>query len=178
VVDLFETESDAEHTYDWVYHNVGDLKPALQMAGRPAPLGKGAGYQHMSAVREAHTDGAWSADFVQPDGVVRITMAGAAGTSVFAGMGMMNNPPTPCPMIVTRRTGKRTLFATTIEATRGTPLIRGVRILERRQADEIAVEIDLGEERLGVLLADTAGRQRELFGAPTDGRFLIVRQVR
>lgn len=175
VVDLFETESDAEHTYDWVYHNVGDLKAGLQMAARPAPLGKGAGYQHMSDVREAHTDGAWSADFVQPDGVVRITMAGAAGTSVFAGMGMMNNPPTPCPMMVARRTGKRTLFAVTIEATRATPRVRGIRILERRQADEIAVEIDLGEERLGVLLADTAGPQRELFGTRTHGRFLIVR---
>jgi hypothetical protein len=178
VVDVFVADSEAEHTYDWVYHNVGTLHTDLTMTPRPEPLGTRAGYQHMSDIREGHTDGAWSVDFVQPDGVVKADMAGGTGTAVFAGMGMMNNPPVPCPVVVARRTGKRALFVAVIEPTRTSPRVRGVRALECRLVDEVAVEIDLGEERFGVLLADTAGPRREFLGKRTDGRFLIVRQER
>ena len=178
IIDVFELASDKEHTYDWVYHNVGRLQPGLALSPRPGPLGSKAGYQHVQQVEEARTDATWHIDFEQPNGRVRVTMAGTTGTRVFTGVGMMNNPPEPCPMILARRIAGHTCFVSAIEVTDATPGVRDIRLLDDREPDEIAVVVDLEKERIGMLLAPTPGPHRDLLGTRVAGRVCLVRQPR
>ena len=64
ILDLFEARSNdgAEHRFDWVYHNFGQLSTPLSLApysGFPNTNG----YQHLSQARAATTAESWQVDF-------------------------------------------------------------------------------------------------------------------
>jgi hypothetical protein len=154
VLDVFETSSGEEHTYDYLYHNFGNLRPGLDTVSRDEPLAKGAGYQHMADVRSASTSGDWSATFEQEGANVRTIMLGEDGTDLFFGEGVANNPPVPCPMFVARRRGKATQFATLIEPYRDQPTVTGFRQVNAPDG-VVAFEVRCRGKRHRIALADT-----------------------
>lgn len=176
LVDLFEVESEDEHTYDWLWHNFGELRPGMATEPGESP-GTDAGYQHMKDVRIARADGDWTADFAQDQANVRVTMAGEPGTKLYFGAGMANNPPVPCPMLIARRQGKRTLFASVIEPYRDEPRVTGLRILPMEDGNAVEVQISRGQARDLLLVAREPGVTRSFGGIQTTARVCFVREA-
>ena len=157
LIDIFSVTSDAEHTYDWVYHNFGQIVPALPVAPREEKLGEKAGYQHMKDIAQAKTAGTWSADFKQDGANVRLTMLAAAGTELYFGMGLADNPPRSCPMVVVRRKGKTARFISIIEPYKEAPAVTGVKMIPvSGGGGAITLEITCGGQRELFILAGRA----------------------
>jgi len=176
VLDVFEVSSDQEHTYDYLYHNFGELQPGLDSTPRKEPLATKWGYQHLTDIRSAKASDDWSATFAQKNANVRLLVLGQPETELFFGMGMANNPPKPCPMTVVRRRGKTTRFVALIEPYRDQPTVTGFR--QMKTADgALAFEILRGKTRDRILLADQA-TQRTFGGIETDARAVLVQDTR
>jgi len=123
LIDIFSLSSEQEHICDWLYHNFGELQPALATEPCKQPPGDDFGYQHLENITQAQTTEPWSADFSLADANVRLTMLGAPDTRLYFGMGMANNPPEDCPMVIVRRTGTAATFISVIEPYRDAPTI-------------------------------------------------------
>lgn len=175
LVDVFAVDSADEHTYDWLWHTFGELRPGVPTEPGQA-LGDRAGYQHIADLRTAHVDGDWQADFTQDQASVRITMAGEPGTQLHVGTGVANNPPTPCPLVLVRRQGRQTVFAAVIEPYRTQPQVTGLRL--QRLDDGAALRLDLqrGPAQDALLLAERAGEPRQVAGVETTARICLVTQ--
>ena len=175
LIDVFAVESEAEHTYDWVYHNYGELKPDLPVEPVDSPAGESHGYQHMKDVRSAATDKTWSARFAQPDTSVCLTMAGGERTEVHFGMGI-GHRLRPCPMLFARRQAKATTFVSVVEPYRGQSRVKGIRRI-RVEGDEgaVAFEISHTRGRDVLMLARDTGSERHFGGCCTTGRACWVR---
>ncbi len=116
LIDIFQVSSDEEHTYDWLYHNVGELTPGPVTHAVEGLLGENQGYQHISDLTAADAEDSWQADFMVPDaGSVRLTMLGEPGTKVYFGSGFLGRKVEPCPMIVVRRHGAATTYISCVE---------------------------------------------------------------
>lgn len=174
LIDIFELSSDQEHTYDWVYHNFGELKPGLATTQRAAPLADSSGYQHMRDVVEARAQGAWFVDFCQEKANVSVTMAGAEDTVLYFGEGMAGKPPRACPMLVARRRGKRTTYTAVIEPYRDKSRVTGVRSIAVGD-DAMGVEVLIGGRQDVFMLAERAGVERTIAGFTTTARCCWVR---
>lgn len=155
VVDVFDLRSQDAHTYDWLYHNFGTLEPGMQTAPRDEPLGDDHGYQHMKDITQAETAETWHADFKQEGANVRLTMLGEPGTQVYFGMGVSENPPRPCPMLVVRRRGKRATFVSVIEPYRQEPAVTGLHVVPGNKGERgacVQLELLRGRDRSVVRL--------------------------
>ncbi len=173
LVDVFEAESDEEHTYDWLYHNFGDLRPGMETRPRERPLSGEHGYRHLEDIAEATVEGPWHADFVGDGANVRLTLAASDRTALFFGMGMANNPPRPCPMVVVRRRGKSTRFVSVIEPYRDRPAVTS---LECREVEGggVLLRMARGAATDWLLLADGSGREFEVAGVTTRAAVCLV----
>jgi hypothetical protein len=128
--------SDEEHTYDWVYHNYGELSMdvAAPQKAQEGSLADGDGYQHVTGVKRALCDGPWGATWKLADKSVRLRMIGAPGTEVISAVGLGTSPAEKVPMVVARRKGKAATFCGVLQVSReGAPgldveaVIAGVR---------------------------------------------------
>lgn len=110
LLDLHSASSETKHTYDWVWHNQGEMTPGLPTTPQEGALGTANGYQHLKPVQTAATEADWTVDFKSPGGLARLLMLGAPGTQVYFTQGYTYNPPQPCPAVVVRREGNAALF--------------------------------------------------------------------
>ena len=108
--DVFECRSETEHLYDWAFHAPGALSCSLPMEPQEGPLGDAAGYQHITGVARARTDGSWSAAWSQGGARFTLRMEAAPGTEVFTGSAPGTDPATRVPCVVVRRRGRETTF--------------------------------------------------------------------
>jgi hypothetical protein len=131
LVDLFQADALSESTFDWVYHNYGRFSTDLKLA--PTTLGKSNGYDFLSNVTGVKTDDAWRADWlIASDQKVRLFMAGAPGTQVFAAEGMVaatvgdETSPEKVPLVIARRKAKSASFVSLIEPYSTAPAISAI----------------------------------------------------
>ena len=178
LIDIFSVSSEKEHTWDWLYHNFGELKPMVVNELCAEPPGDNYGYQHMKDITRAQTNETWSANFGIHDANVRLTMLGAPDTRLYFGMGMANNPPEDCPMIIARRTGTSATFISVIEPYRATPAITGFKQIPVTGAGEaVALQIDREGSCDSLMVADKAGTAREFAGITSKSRVTWVRKA-
>ena len=172
VLDLFLVLGESDHTYDWVYHNFGCLATNMHTQQLGQPLAKDAGYQHVSELHQAETEGTWSTIWELEKGGVKVTMAGNPGTNVFFGEGFYGRDAKRLPMVVVRRYGKRTLYASVIEVFTDKPEVENVSVIpvtvngEKLAGDRaIAVEVRRGETTDLFMIADGDVRGMKQFGS-------------
>ncbi|MCK5802607.1 MAG: heparinase II/III family protein [Lentisphaeria bacterium] len=171
VIDVFEVASEEEHTYDWMYHGFGGLKPGMAVNPVPEGLGKAVGYRHAKKVVAAGGDNTWHVDFIQDIARVRLHLLGETGSTLFFGEGMANNPPAPCPFVMVRRKAGSTRFVAVMDVFRDKPRVSGLEMLSTDNG--LALQIDMGPSRLGVLLGG-AGHAQTVFGLQTDAKYLCA----
>ena len=111
VEDRFEVRAYEEHTVDWFFYCLGNLR--CEYDTRPlTSLGEENGYQHLLDIRCFETDEDWSVDFVLSDKTVRVSMAGAPGTTVHLVNSPMDSTTHTRPGLVVRRQAASTDFET------------------------------------------------------------------
>jgi hypothetical protein len=134
------------HSFDWVYHNYGAFASPLALAPY-AGLPQENGYQHLTKARAASTGEPWQATFAQPGASLRVTMQGAAGTTVVAGEGLGPDLRVPVAFVMARRSGASARFVAVYEPFAKEARIRAVR---ERAAGEFTIEREGGVERVKV----------------------------
>ncbi len=108
--DTFVCSSEAEHTYDWAFHAIGQLTCSLDLESLPGRLGVANGYQHIEQVRCGEASGDWWAQWVSGGARCVIEMKGEPGTVVYEGVAPGPDPRERIAMIVVRRRGRSTVF--------------------------------------------------------------------
>jgi hypothetical protein len=120
VVIVDNVSSDDEHTYDWVYHDYGELSvdAGVPQKAQEGPLGNGDVYEHVTEVKRGACEGAWGATWKLADKSVRLEMLGAPGTEVISAVGLGTSPAEKVPMVIARRKGRSATFCAVIQAVR------------------------------------------------------------
>ena len=176
LVDVFDVQSDTEHVIDWLYHNVGELRMGVPTDELGGPLGEKSGYQYMKDVRKAARDGPWSAEFRQPAeaGTVRLTVLGGASTEVYAGTGMMSNPPKPCPMLVARRRAKSARFVAVVEPWLEAPRVSEAEILRGAGGGDLELRLTVDGRPVHALVAEQGSEAPNVAGRRTNARVCLA----
>ena len=176
MVDVFDVDSTVPHTWDWAWHNVGVQVPAMPTTLRTTGLGSRDGYQHISSLREAAPDSAWSTDFRLSTGTVRLTQLGEPGTHVYFGSGFTGRPPTSCPLVISRRTSTGTRFITLLDLFEGDPFETTItRLSDMNDTRCLALEIRRPDERAVLVLNDSPGTRCDYGGVTTTAPAAFVR---
>ncbi|MFQ5807989.1 MAG: heparinase II/III family protein [Armatimonadota bacterium] len=91
---LDEVTSDTEHTYDFVYHNFGDVSPGEGWTARPAdaPLGNRANYQNIRDLRALRDAGDLRLRWRIDEGVSLDLWQAAGEGRAYIGLTGCNNP--------------------------------------------------------------------------------------
>jgi hypothetical protein len=110
VTDRFICESELEHVYDWVFHAAGTLTVSAAMTLENTPHGDKNGYQHITQVKRAATDGDWTAQWVDGNATLTLRVKGEAGTTILTGVGPGRNPADSTPLVIIRRRTTKTVF--------------------------------------------------------------------
>lgn len=136
-IDLFDVACPEERLIDWPLHSFGELKitgvhlkkQPLDRFGHPPGI---PGYDQLSEIHAAKTEGAWSGTFTLQNGKGLLVKAiGEAGTEVFQAMTppiggfykQMVRDPQPVPMLMSRRRASSTRFAHLVHAYQSTPAV-------------------------------------------------------
>jgi hypothetical protein len=178
LIDIFQADSTDEHTYDWVYHNIGRFTTDdLEFQPAAAP-GDENGYEYLEDVESAQSDGDWQAEWiVAPDRKVRMDLFGAPGTEYFAARGLIAAETNDeiadhkVPLLIARRHVTGTKFVSIIQPYSDVPPITEMSTAEFTGEDEesIRLRIERGELTDVILIADTVG-QRQYGEYVFDGR--------
>jgi hypothetical protein len=125
VVDLLSGNDGKEHTFDWVYHNLGTKLTCDMQAGKAgtdeaaakAALGGNAGYAYLKDVKAFAADGnaPIRVAFAGEKTTVQMTMIAEKGDSVFTATGPLKSVEDRAGMVVVRRRGEWATFAAVLE---------------------------------------------------------------
>ncbi|HUV04788.1 MAG TPA: alginate lyase family protein [Armatimonadota bacterium] len=119
VLDVFQAASEAEHTYDWLFHTLDDEgNTRTEGDFKPVRLPDGPPWSWLRNARSARLDGTWNAEWRQGDVRFRLTMLGAPGTEVTLCDFPRNDEfePPPMPMLMVQRKGKSAAFVALYQA--------------------------------------------------------------
>jgi hypothetical protein len=162
VIDVVLCEAQKDVTFDWLYHNRGELAASLEFADTQEPP-TGDGYEWARQWRSAEARDAWDATWRQKGDVgMLLAQAPTEGArQVLTAIGMGNPTRVKVPFVVSRQTGTMALYCTALEIWEGEPPTElAVRVLpvEGGAEDEkpVAVEVTGGGVR-DVLLVKPGG---------------------
>ena len=147
VIVLDRLESAEEHTYDFVYHNFGELSPGEGWTSAPAgkPLAETANYANIIGLNKLTGQGPlhlrWdltnqvsaSAKTPPPTSPVNLALwqAPVANSEIYTGTTGLNNPnttrmPDAAPTLFTRARGKTVSFVTVLEPYKEKPSVTSI----------------------------------------------------
>ncbi len=162
VVDQLEDRSGSEHTFDWLYHNVGE-GIASDAAPTQGMLGEGQGFELVDGIRKGATDDGCRVTIDVSSDAVDILMDGQAGSEIAVGTGVGESILDRIPMMMVTRRGAAARFAAVIEPRKD------------RQASSIS-EVSILGDVLGIAVVKTDGSREEYGFSPEKGRFEAVRR--
>ena len=141
VIDLYQVEADAEHTYDWLFHAIGERTTPLPLAATDQ-LGKGwrNGYTEHTAATMAETDEPWEMTWQTEQQRLKLWMSGGPRTQVFAAKGLGWMPTETIDCAIARRRAKSTAFVAVYQA-----------LLPADEAQAITWSPDAGAIKVGAL---------------------------
>lgn len=173
LVDIFQAESAAEHTYDWVYRNRGEFTTdALDFQPTGDAPGTGHGYEYLQHIRAAEpwSGGIWHGTWqLDPNCHVRATLLGAAGDRYFLADSLIAADQDDeiadytLPVLIARRRTRATRFVALLEPYQSQPQVHGIQPLALYDGDDrplaledgVALELQRGKARELLILDDT-----------------------
>ena len=144
VVMVDRLRSERVHTYDWVYHNRGTMRPAFSCRKPKKPLGDSEGYDVIKDLRRAKPEGEWQVTWKQAGSGVRLTFWGSKRqTEVYTGVGPANVDSSgvgfgaeDVPLVIARRLSRRrTTFASALQMFGSRPVKDAFDQVSLKQAD-------------------------------------------
>lgn len=140
---VFDTlRSDAEHRFDWIYHNKGD-RVVCDVAGDAVNRAdKYPGGEYIQNSRQGTTGEMFCARFEDSEVTTHLTVAAHEDTVVTVGEGVGSSIADRVPMIMVGRDGREANFAAVLEpvAAGNKPRVDGVRFTRTREALMISVQ--------------------------------------
>jgi hypothetical protein len=124
------TNGSKIHTYDWVYHNYGNLTYDLPLKPFSQPLGKENGYEYLESQSHTVTKDLWQLIWQHHPNKVRLTMMAAPGTEVITAQGPGMPVSERLPMVIARRKATRTEYIAVLEWYQEQPVIKSVRLVD------------------------------------------------
>ena len=166
VVILDRVESDEEHTYDFVYHNLGEMSAGegWRTEAVDEPLGRTANYGNLIEPRRLVGDGPvrlrWKLGEDARLALWHVAEPGGEAFTAVTGMNNHNDPieiiPDRAPSLISRTEGRTVHYVTVLEPYREEPEVTGV---ERVGAGQVRIRHRTGtptEVSLDELLAGEA----------------------
>jgi hypothetical protein len=125
-------ESDQQHTYDFVYHNLGAMSAASSAISRPLdqPLATTANYEHIENLAKIEDVAMAQAEWDVDDVRLSFWQPKVSDGAFFTGVTGMNDNqpdiPRPAPTMIQRVHAKAADFFTVIEPHHGDSQVRSV----------------------------------------------------
>ena len=122
---------EQHHTFDWVYHNRGQLRTNFARKRSKEPAGQDDGYETIENVRAGTPEGEWRATWRTENAGTRLTMLGSRQvTDVLSGDGLDNDSGglgapmvAKTPMVIARRrVRRRTTYCSVLQMFRDKPV--------------------------------------------------------
>ena len=114
MLDLTLGSSPQAHTWDLAYHVFGN--PETDLPLKPEKLKQHSdGYEILKNIRSAQVDGAWAIDFndeADPNKNIILKQADTGASKVVLADGISGEDVTTCPVVLSRKTGKRAAWFT------------------------------------------------------------------
>jgi len=109
LLDIYEVESEAEHTYDWVWHGRGEF--ATDLPNSPAEISfSQPSYKYLSNLRKGDGSRDWRATWTLDGGTVHGLFRGTAGREVILCDAPDNPRTNTLHSIILRDRAKRSVF--------------------------------------------------------------------
>ena len=180
VIDIFLCQAQQDTTFEWAFHNRGDLAVALD--AQPCDTPEGDGYGWAKQWQRAEAAGDWSAAWRQADGPgVALTQAEAeAPRTVLTAVGMGNPPRVKVPFVLARTTGKQALYCSALQVFETGPApqlsVTVLPVAGPVDQDEppVALQVTDGHTR-DVLLVNPAGGAMECGQFRLEGEGALLR---
>ncbi|HOI54403.1 MAG TPA: alginate lyase family protein [Phycisphaerae bacterium] len=181
VVDELRATDNKEHTFEWLYHNLGE-KASCDLPKSDATLGNTPGYGYLKDVAAyapaaQRQNGSADSDadrfdllFSEPqirtvfktEGLaLRLTMVGRPGDQIFTATGPFRSVEDRVPVVIVRRSGKRAVFVAVLEPVPegSQPGVRAVANPSGGLGEQVRVNRAAGMDSVGFL-----GNVGERFG--------------
>ena len=134
--------SEAEHTFDWLYHDAGEaVRCAVATQTGPGALGV-AGEEFVRWLGAGETAGACEVHFSGRGLATRLLVAAGGATTVRIATGPFHSVSERAPFALLRRRGKRVTFAVALcaEAPGGASGVTAVRVVDAEDGVTLLVE--------------------------------------
>ena len=168
VADVLEAGDGREHTFDWLYHNLGEAvaSPCATAAGQ-APEGQG--FEFIQDVRTGSCAGPARATFAVGADRVEVTVDAGGPAEVLVGTGVGESVLDRVPLVHVTTRGPGARFAAAIEPipAGAEPQVRGVR-LDEVEGGGWAVCVDLVDGAREICAWDPEGRLRQVEGVEVE----------
>jgi hypothetical protein len=123
LIDMYSASSRSSHTYDWVYHNMGEFSTAdADFQSVDTPPDDTNGYEYLTNVASAGFDGSWQAEWaVASNKYVGIHVLGAPGTTYYTAEGPIaarvgdEIADDPVSLLIARREAEAAQFVSIIQ---------------------------------------------------------------
>ena len=176
VIDTLDANDGKEHTFDWLYHNLGDSisSPAATNA-ESAPDGQG--FEYMQDVHHGQTDGPIHATVEMDGPSLEVCANGEEGSEVLIGTGVGESVLHRVPLICITRRGQSARFAAVIEPVpaNGSAQVQDVSFKES-EAGSYEVHLQLSDGTKEVASYDPKGRRRVIAGIESQAQLLYLSQ--
>ena len=176
VADVLTATDGKDHTFDWMYHNLGDgiSSTAAQQADQ-APEGQG--FEYLEDVRRGRTDGPIRATVDVGKDRVQVTVNGEANSEVLIGTGVGESVLDRVPLVFVTRRGQAARFAAAIEpvAGDGPEEIEDVAFVDHETSGYV-IRIRLRDGGEEVYAYDPKGAARNVEGIETGSKLLCLRR--
>jgi hypothetical protein len=118
------------HTYDWVYHNFGQLIHDLPLKPLVIPLDKRNGYEYLESLHHAVLNDPWQLTWQYGEYKVRLTMLGAPDTEIITASGPGMPISDRLPMAIARRKSTKTEYTAVLEWYTGKPVLKSTELVD------------------------------------------------
>jgi len=140
---LDELHSEADHRFDWLYHNKGARVVCDQVRDSVTPAADCPGAEYIQNARQGTTDDSVRVRFEDEDVTTSLIMAGSSGTIVTTGDGVGASVDDRVPMVMVGRGGRNLRFAAVLEPVRtgDQPQVASIRLDETADGLTVAVQL-------------------------------------
>ncbi len=117
IFDVLTAEAGEEHTFDWLFHVDGEVKPSCQMAAKNEPLGTEGAASFINLNGESVDQETVSFTIISGEDQYQLTLSGAVPFSLLLGTcpGTSRTPTERRTVIIGRTIGKKQSYSALIE---------------------------------------------------------------
>ena len=174
ILDILKSDDGREHTFDWLYHNLGN---GIQsgIAKENADILDRQGFEYIKGARKGMTDKPIRATVAMDKGRVEIIMNAESGSEVLIGTGVGESIIDRVPMICVTRIGKEASFAAVIEPVNGNELseIEDISFTTHEKSGYLA-RIRLRDSKEELYAYDPSANLRIVEGIETSTKLLCL----